>query len=200
MKTSKNILFLGFGNNFQRGLFLEPLNNIPIDEHILNDKELIEIRIPKIYLETTIFNYYFDTERDAHADTVKLFEEIKTGKYKAYTSPYAVGELEKAPAEKYLKMLKLIEDYDIIILAASDEVAELGLVYQERGILPSRSTVDALHIAVATVHDMDMILSLNFEHIVRKKTLEMTGYVNAELGYRPIKIYSPMEVVEREQS
>jgi len=31
------------------------------------------VRKPKIYLETTIFNHYFDTERDAHADdTVEL--------------------------------------------------------------------------------------------------------------------------------
>jgi hypothetical protein len=43
------------------------------------------MRKPKIYLETTIFNYYFDTERDAHIDTVKLFKEIKEDKYDAYT-------------------------------------------------------------------------------------------------------------------
>ena len=139
------------------------------------------IRIPKVYLETTMFNYYFDTERDAHADTVKLFDEIKEGKYIAYTSPYAIGELEKAPEEKYIKMLGLIEEFGIIVLDASDEADKLGALYQERGILPTKSTVDAQHIAVATISDMDMILSLNFEHIVRKKTLEMTGFVNAEL-------------------
>jgi len=38
------------------------------------------MRKPKIYLETTIFNYFYDTARDGHADTVKLFEEIKAGK------------------------------------------------------------------------------------------------------------------------
>jgi len=165
-----------------------------------SSREWIKIRIQKIYLETTMFNYYFDTERDAHADTVKLFEEIKAGKYKAYTSPYTIRELEKAPDDKYIKMMMLIKKYGVIILDASDEAARLGLLYQERGILPARSTVDAQHIAVATINDMDMILSLNFEHIVRKKTLEMTGYVNTELGYRPIKIHSPMEVVDRENS
>ena len=56
-----------------------------------------KMRIPKIYLETTMFNYYFDTERDAHADTVNLFQEIKDGKYKAFTSAYAIRELERAP-------------------------------------------------------------------------------------------------------
>ena len=28
------------------------------------------MRTQKIYLETTLFNYYFDKDRDAHADTV----------------------------------------------------------------------------------------------------------------------------------
>ena len=159
-----------------------------------------KIRIPKTYLETTMFNYFFDTERDAYADTIKLFEEIKSGKYQAFASSYVIGELEKASENKYLKMMKLIEEYKIIILDASNEADELGLLYQERGVLPVRSTIDAQHIAVATINDMDMIISLNFEHIVRKKTLEMTGYINTELGYRPIKIYSSMEVAEREDS
>jgi predicted nucleic acid-binding protein len=44
------------------------------------------MRIARIYLETTVFNYYFEKERDAHADTVMLFEEIKAGKYRAFTS------------------------------------------------------------------------------------------------------------------
>ena len=44
------------------------------------------MRKPKIYLETTLFNFYVDQERDAHADTVRLFEDIAAGKYEAYTS------------------------------------------------------------------------------------------------------------------
>ena len=156
------------------------------------------IRIQKVYLETTMFNYYFDTERDAHADTVKLFEEIRAGKYRAFTSMYAVGELERAPSEKNKKMMGLIKDYGITILRESDEANKLAAMYQEHGILPQRSTTDARHIAVATINDMDMIISLNFEHIVRKKTVLMTGSLNAQLGYRPVEIHSPMEVVDRE--
>ena len=44
------------------------------------------MRKQKIYLETTLFNFYFDTDREAHADTVKLFKEIAAGKYEAFTS------------------------------------------------------------------------------------------------------------------
>jgi len=145
-----------------------------------------------------MFNYYFDVERDAYADTVKLFEEIRAGKYRAFTSAYTTDELMGAPEEKRVKMLRLIEDFNITILPGSEEADKLGALYQEQGILPRRSTTDAQHIAVATVNDMDMILSLNFEHIVRKKTVQMTGNLNAQLGYRAVEIRSPMEVVDRE--
>jgi predicted nucleic acid-binding protein len=47
----------------------------------------------KIYLETTIFNYYFDVERDAHPSTVQLFNEIKANKFEPYTSIYVTEEL-----------------------------------------------------------------------------------------------------------
>jgi len=49
------------------------------------------MRKQKVYLETTLFNYYFDEDRDAHADTVRLFEDIAAEKYEAYTSAYILG-------------------------------------------------------------------------------------------------------------
>ena len=144
------------------------------------------MRIPRIYLETTMFNYYFEPEREAHADTVKLFEEIKEGKYQAFTSMYAVEELQKAPVEKAQKMADLIAEFGIIVLETSDEASTLAVQYRKQSIIPPGSTVDAQHIAVASVNDMDMIISLNFRHIVRKKTETMTGLVNISLGYKQV--------------
>ncbi len=158
------------------------------------------MRKPRIYLETTMFNYYFDTERDAHADTIKLFEEIESGKYQAFVSAYVIREIMKASDEKAQKMLNLISEIGITILDASEEAERLASIYQEQGAIPPASSVDAQHIAVASVNDLDMILSLNFKHIVRKKTVTMTRFVNERLGYRQIEIHSPMEVVDREEA
>ena len=47
-------------------------------------------------METTLFNFYFNEDRDAHTDTVRLFEDIAEGKYLAFTSFYVIDELEKA--------------------------------------------------------------------------------------------------------
>jgi len=155
------------------------------------------MRVPKIYLETTMFNYYFDNERDAHPDTIRLFEEIKTKKYKAFSSVYAIDELMKAPEEKRSLMMELFNKYDITILQPSKEAESLADMYVNEGIIPKTHIVDSRHIAIAAVNDLEMILSLNFTHIVRKKTIELTEFINVREGYRKVQIYTPMEVVEK---
>jgi predicted nucleic acid-binding protein len=157
------------------------------------------MRVPKIYLETTIFNYYFDTNREAHQDTVKLFKEIKQGRYVAYTSGYVIEEIERAPSEKSHCMISLIEEYNIFLIDANEEAVKLADIYVDEGIIPVRFRYDGLHIAMATVHNLDYILSLNFQHINKLKTKTMTDIINKREGYRGIYICSPMEVVENDE-
>jgi len=51
-----------------------------------------------------------------------------------------------------------------------------------------------LHIALATVADVDVLVSWNFKHIVRLEKIRIFNGVNLELGYKPLLIYSPREV------
>jgi predicted nucleic acid-binding protein len=147
-------------------------------------------------LETTLFNYYFDKDRDAHADTVRLFKEIAAGKYEAFTSRYVVGELANATNPKREKMLDLILEYGIITLEPSDEATRLADAYITEGVVPQKSLTDSLHIAIAAVNALDMIVSLNFKHIVKRRTILATGKINLLHGYRAVEIYSPQEVVK----
>ena len=154
------------------------------------------MRKPKIYLETTMFNYYFDKERDAHADTVTLFKEIQAGKYEAYTSLYVTDELGDADEPKRSSMLALITEYNINVLDVSDEARDLTDIYVNEGIIPIKYRYDGLHIACATVNDLEYILSLNFKHINKVKTKTMTSSINIREGYKPIIIAAPSEVIE----
>jgi predicted nucleic acid-binding protein len=152
----------------------------------------------KIYLETTLFNFYFDEDRDAHADTVRLFEDIAAKKYEPFTSTYVTDELEKAPDEKRDKMISLIAEYSIVVLAPNDEAARLADLYVSEKIIPQKYRTDGLHIAIAAVNDLNMIISMNFQHIVKRKTKHLTGNINIMNGYRAVEICTPMEVNENE--
>ena len=155
----------------------------------------------KIYLETTLFNHYFDTRNQGfHDDTKALFNACAEGIFEPYTSHYVIDELEAAPREKYDQMFDLTKEYDITILDPSDDADDLAGLYISEGALPKRSLTDASHIAIASVNKLDTIASLNFRHIVRKKTIALTNEINTSLGYDTIEINSPKEALDYEKN
>ena len=155
------------------------------------------MKIPSIYLETTIFNFPFaDDSPQYKADTMQLFREIKAGKFKPFTSGYVIDELEAAEDSLREQRLLLIKEYGIEIIPTSDEMKNLAVIYIEAGIIPPSYATDGFHIAAATVAGLDFIISLNFRHIVKRKTIEETELINFREGYKKIGIYSPMEVID----
>ena len=111
-----------------------------------------------------------------------------------------IEELKKASLEKYNKMFKLIKQCNITVLTTSDEAENLARRYISEGALPKGSLTDAIHIAVASINNLDKIISLNFRHIVREKTIKLTGEINILLGYKPIEINSPKEAINNEKN
>lgn len=75
-----------------------------------------------------------------------------------------------------------------------DQARELATIYQSRDILPPRFFNDGLHIAMATIAEVDVLVSWNFKHIVHLNKIRLFNAVNLEQGYRSIEIYSPRAV------
>jgi predicted nucleic acid-binding protein len=153
---------------------------------------------PKVYLETTLFNYYFDTDRESHKATVAFFNAIKAGVFEAYTSQYALDELADAPEQKQSEMMGLTKEFDMDILKSDDETIRLADIYLRSGGIPKKKELDARHIAIATVNNLDLIVSCNFKHINKLKTKRMVLAVNLTEGYKPVTICRPEEVVDYE--
>jgi len=156
------------------------------------------MRKQKVYLETTMFNYYFDKTRNAQPSTVAFFEAIGSGQFEGFTSVYTYNELEMAPEPQRVNMLNLIEKYNIMVLDTSDEIEQLAENYMANNIIPRKKIIDALHLAVASVNEIDIILSFNFKHINKLKTKTMIPAVNRMAGYRDIVIAQPEEVIDYE--
>ena len=150
-------------------------------------------------METTVFNYYFDEDRQGHKDVVCLFDAVSVGQYVGYTSEYVVQELKKAPSPKRERMIQLIDRYCLTLLDPSPKVARLAESYIERGIIPASHLYDSLHIAVAAVYELDCVVSYNFQHINRVKTKILTTGVNNQSGYGAVTICTAEEVLHYER-
>ena len=148
-------------------------------------------KIPKVYLETTVFNYFFDRDRDGHAATVELFDALERGEFEAYTSIFTRNELENAPEPKRKQMLDMFTNYKIEVLQLNDIVSFLTEIYLDEGVVPRSHPVDASHMAFAASYGMDYTLSFNFQHINKTKVKRMTDEINFRFGLSGVKITTP---------
>jgi predicted nucleic acid-binding protein len=155
------------------------------------------MRAPSIYLETTIFNFPFaDDAPQYQADTLQLFREIKAGKFRPFTSKYVLDELrDTKDVSKQKKMESLVEEYGIEVLPESEEIERLAQLYVSSFVIPEKFLTDAVHIAAATVYNLEFIVSLNFRHIVKHRTVIKTGFINFDEGYKSIAIHAPAEII-----
>jgi predicted nucleic acid-binding protein len=150
----------------------------------------------RVYIETTIFNRFCDENREYIAETRVFFDKIREEKIDAYTSTYVIDELQKAPSPKREEMLKLISDYGIEVLESNDKAFDLADLYIKNNIIPKRSRVDGVHIAMAALNNMDCIVSLNFKHINKLKTKQQTEIIHNMFDHSNPAICTPMEVIE----
>jgi predicted nucleic acid-binding protein len=154
----------------------------------------------KIYLDTSIISFAIDGRNPREKRlTLRLIDEIKAGKYEAFISAVTIAEIKRADNDICKKLLEVVSVINPEELAVDEEAQALANRYITEGIIPVKYADDALHIAVASVNDLDLIISWNFEHIVKFKTKrEVTG-INSLTGYKNnIEIYSPLEVVQDE--
>lgn len=146
----------------------------------------------KIYLDTSVFSAYFDKRDPTRQKSTQDFWP-RLNEYEKFASELVIEELSQImDGPKRTAVLKLTAEFKI--LKISNEVQNLAKKYVERGLFPNRYFADALHLAFATIHSINIIISWNFEHLVKRKTRILANTVNMELKYPQVEIIAPPEL------
>ena len=154
------------------------------------------MKTQSIYLDTSVIGGCFDNEFDVWSNA--LLNDIRLGLFDGVTSEVVEAEISEAPKnvrEKFLEFLKINPE----ILKLDAEAFELVDIYIQHKILPEKFRNDMLHIALATIADVDILVSWNFRHIVRYDKIRQFNAVNLQQGYHNLDIYSPREVTSYEK-
>jgi hypothetical protein len=154
------------------------------------------IKIPRIYIDTSVIGGCFDDE--FHVWSNSLIDNVKTGVFKSVTSEIVAAEIADAPEYVQAKYRELIS-FGIEKVSESEQSLTLLAEYKNREILSNKFSNDMSHIALATVAEVDIVVSWNFKHIVNYGKINLFNSVNLACGYRTLGIYSPMEVSSYEK-
>ena len=150
------------------------------------------IKRNRIYLDTSVIGGCYDDEFSEWSN--KLITECRSGVFIPVVSELTEAEISKAPIPVQQILIDLL-NHNCEVLEETEETIELAQKYIQNNILPKKFEDDARHVAIATIYNIDMIVSWNFKHIVHFDKIRQFNSINLIQGYKPIEIFSPREVV-----
>jgi predicted nucleic acid-binding protein len=150
----------------------------------------------ELYLDTSVIGALFDSENPIRIEiTKRLLHSILSGLHIGFISNIVNEEIDKAPFELRVKLLKIIKRFSLDLITEDDESANLVDKYVNARIMRKGALLDLRHLALATVHGVDALVSWNYHDIVNIRTRREVHSINLRLGYPLIEIVSPEEVV-----
>jgi len=142
-----------------------------------------------LYLETSVIGAYLDNGEPFRRDlTIRWWEHEMTD-YRAVVSRLVTRELERVPQPHQRSFLKLIAPLEQVEL--TDEVAILADGYISRGIFHRKYIADAIHVALASYHKIDYLVTWNFGHLANVRRQARIRLFNTAAGFYVPMIVTP---------
>jgi len=154
---------------------------------------------PKVYLETSVPSYLISRpSRDlivaAHQEVTREWWLSRRRDFALFVSQFVISECSAGDEDLARQRLRALRD--IPSLEVIDEVSGLANSLIAEGVIPQKSAADAAHVAVATVHRMDFLLTWNCSHIANARIITRIRDVCRSDRYVCPVICTPEELME----
>lgn len=152
---------------------------------------------PKVYVETSVIGAYFEERTDVVSASQRhwsrlWWDEIRSG-YDVVVSEAVINELANPNYPYSQNTVALVEDIQRV--EPVDEVYDIINIYVTRKLMPQDILGDALHLALASYHKCDYLLTWNCRHLANPNKFQHIRIVNTALGlYVPV-ITTPNQLI-----
>jgi len=152
-----------------------------------------------VYIETTVISYVAawlsqDSVMAARQRATAEWWERVLPRLDGYISPVVLEEISRGDADAVRRRQE--KTGSLKVLAVTAEVETLAEVYFAALPIPEKARADAYHLALATQHGMDFLVSWNLIHIVSGGIIRRLQELNAARGIRTPVICTPEELME----
>ena len=157
---------------------------------------------PTVYVETTVVSYL--TSRPSNDALVYSRQQATRQLWNEYfdnfefvVSDIVITEIERGDIEESERRLQMVANLKKLDMSpAADRLAQLLV---DSGAVPQNSPQDAQHIAIATVYNLDYLVSWNYKHLVSENKRTYISRICSATGFQPTTICTPMDLIEEVQ-
>ncbi|MFO7870508.1 MAG: type II toxin-antitoxin system VapC family toxin [Kiritimatiellia bacterium] len=152
-----------------------------------------------VYIESSVVSYYTArASRDiivaAHQQCTAEWWEKVLPRLEAFVSPVVLEEISRGDAVAAVKRQDVVKDFSS--LEVYEEVIDLAEEYFEAMDIPDKAKADAYHLALATLHGMDYMVTWNCSHIASGRVRRIVDEINVIHRMRSPVICTPEELME----
>jgi len=151
-----------------------------------------------VYIETSILGYL--TARStrnlilaANIEVTREWWECRRNAFTIYISQVVLDEVARGDAVIAAQRLEILSGLPLVGL--NQAVRDLAAQFLVRSNLPPKASDDAVHIAAATVHGLDYLLTWNCKHIANAQIQRKLTEISREQGYQLPIICTPYELL-----
>ena len=152
---------------------------------------------PRVYIETSIRSFYHEVRMEpemvARREWTREWWDNHRQNYEVVTSEAVLDELQRGDFPIKEDALALIAD--LPLLAIEDPIAELISAYIAHHAMPADPAGDALHLALASFHKCDFLLTWNCQHLANANKFAHIRRVNGLLGLFVPSLVTPLELL-----
>jgi hypothetical protein len=156
----------------------------------------------RVYIETTIPSAYYslrtDVESVARMNWTRRWWAEYSETFKLVSSPAVITELRRGTekiTETRVALLKTTE-----LLEVTEFATDVANIYIQRLVMPNDPGGDALHLAVASIHKVDVLLTWNCRHLANPSKMEHIRLVNFELGLQVPLVTTPLNYLSGDEA
>lgn len=153
-----------------------------------------------LYIETSILGYLTARKTNnlilaANMEVTRSWWKFRRHDFTLFSSEAVLAEVAQGDSELAVQRLEILEEISLVDLNKS--VQELAVQFLKQSNLPAKADVDAIHIAAATVHRLDYLLTWNCRHIANAQIQKKLAAVSCDFGYVLPILCTPNELMER---
>jgi hypothetical protein len=151
----------------------------------------------RVYVETSVIGAYFDDRIDVVSSAqrywTRLWWDEMRGRYEVVVSKAVLDELSHPDYPYSEEALDLIRD--IPALRIEDAIKQIVRTYIESRVMPANPLGDALHLAVASYHKCDHLLTWNCKHIANPNKFREIRMCNIAMGLYVPFLVTPNQLI-----
>jgi len=152
-----------------------------------------------VYIETSLISYLVAPQSQniitaANQLVTQAWWENYHSTFELFISQLVIDEASQGNEVEANKRLAILRD--IPMLTLNEEIVRLGQHFLDGKGLPLKATDDAYHIAYATVHQINYLLTWNCKHIANAQIQRKLRQISNQKGYELPIICTPYELQE----